>query len=89
MILVISLCCKCNWCTTTFRKEQITGLASPQSVLVDGMPHYIRDLHPSPSSESSTSCEDVSKSEEEILVSMDRPDDPTAEEWHGDDEEGQ
>lgn len=52
------------------------------------MPRYIGDIYPSPSSESSTSREDdVSKNEEEILVSVDRPDDPTEEGSHGDEVE--
>lgn len=40
------------------------------------MPRHVKDLCPSLSSQSSSSKDDISKSEEEIHISMGRPDDP-------------
>lgn len=51
------------------------------------MPHYVIVLRPSLNSWSSTSSEDMSDSEDEILVSTDRPHDPMDEESDGDEVE--
>ena len=35
-----------NWCTTKFSKGRVTEVISLQSVLVDGIPRHVKDLHP-------------------------------------------
>lgn len=67
-----------NQCTTTFRKGGITGLVSLQPVLVDRIPCHVRDISPISISQSSISNEDdMSQSEDEILISVNKSDDPT------------
>ena len=34
-----------NWCTTKFSKSRVTKVISPQSILVDGVPYHVKDLH--------------------------------------------
>ena len=33
-------------CTTKFNSGQMTGMISPQSLLVDGIPRHVKDLYP-------------------------------------------
>ena len=35
-----------NRCTTKFDNGRVTEVISPQSVLVDGVPHHVKDLRP-------------------------------------------
>lgn len=72
-----------NMCTKTLRKGPITGHVSTQTA--DEMPRHAEDIRPSLSSRSSSSSEDdMFETEEEIVVSVNRPDEPTGEESHGD-----
>ena len=33
-------------CTTKFGRGEVTKIISPQSILVDGIPRHVKDLHP-------------------------------------------
>ena len=33
-------------CTSPYTRGCVTGVISPQNILVDGMPHHVRDLRP-------------------------------------------
>ena len=33
-------------CTSPYARGRVTGVISSQNVLVNGMPHHVRDLHP-------------------------------------------
>ena len=33
-------------CTTQFKKRKVTKVYSPHSVLVDGVPRHVKDIHP-------------------------------------------
>ena len=35
-----------SWCTTKFNRGWVTGMISPQSLLVDGILHHIKDIRP-------------------------------------------
>ena len=35
-----------SWCTTRFRRGQITSIVSEQAVLVNGTPRHVRDIRP-------------------------------------------
>ena len=35
-----------NRCTTKFNRGRVTGMISPQSLLVDGIPRHVKDLRP-------------------------------------------
>ena len=35
-----------SWCTTKFNRGRVTGMISPQSLLVDGIPRHMKDLRP-------------------------------------------
>ena len=35
-----------NWCLTQFKKGMVTGIYSPHTVLINGIPQHVRDLCP-------------------------------------------
>ena len=55
-------------CSMQFRKVMVTGIYSPRSVLINGIPQYIRDLHSQHTSV--TSEDDGSDSSSESDLSM-------------------
>ena len=43
-------------CTTKFSKCEMTKIISPQSILVDRIPHHVKDLHPCHCHHTRTRC---------------------------------
>ena len=57
-------------CTTKFNRARVTGMMSPQLLLVDGIPHDVKDLHPhfsftAPEKDSASTSESDNASESE------------------------
>ena len=57
-----------SWCTTRFKCGRVTGMVSQQSVLVDGIPHHIHDLHPALEIGHSVTDESDESSGDELLM---------------------
>ena len=68
-------------CTTQFGKGTITGVYSPHSVLVDGIPRHIKDVHPLRGVDT-TNCILTSSEDEALMLYLTREDPAVSESNH-------
>ena len=70
-------------CTTQFGKGTITGVYSPHSVLVDGIPRHVKDVRPVRGADA-TYCSSASSDDEAPMLYLPREDPIASESDHSD-----